>query len=125
MIAVTNVEVMEVNGKKVEIDHLPSFDIIPNPRLGTQECVYQTEMIIGKQFINHEGKTVYIGMSKKVQETIGLSFEAFEKLRSERDKLKDENGNIRAEIGYLKKKVKKYETMNFWQKLQFLFTGRI
>lgn len=90
------------------------------------------EIVRGRRFVNRHGVEVCLGLTKQVEETIGLEFECF-------DKLQNENYNLSSNIKSLQKfnnrltyekdqylfMLDKYTSLNFFGRLKFLFTGRV
>ena len=105
MICIKEIKVVDVDEDFIVVhmmDGLPPFaDLLPHNGDISQEVVEVTnEMVHGTRFINIDGKEVCIGMTKQVQDLIGLPFEAFSNMRD-----------------YM------FKTMGFFGRLKFLFSG--
>jgi len=69
-----------------------------------------SEMIEGEIFTNKRGERFCIGMSKDVQNAIGLPFECFKNLTQQNNRMQQ----VISDFG----------TMTVWQRLRFFFTGK-
>jgi hypothetical protein len=85
---------------------------------------YDIETVKGQKFVNARGEAVVIGMSKAVQDAIGLPMEAFNKQGKEIHFLRDE-------IEYLKNENKRTSSMldcycsqTRWDLIKRIFTRR-
>jgi len=85
-----------------------------------------TEMIRGRRFVNHQGEEVCIGMSKQVQEAIGLPFEVYDNMQSSISflekrcqNLNNENFWLRNRIGFMEER---FQSINLWGRIKFVFT---
>ena len=82
MLAVTKIEVANVDRRMVEIAHMPPVNSQFSPCLETEMPEIAYEMIHGKQFVNSRGEYICIGMSQQVQDAIGLPLEAFDNMNN-------------------------------------------
>jgi hypothetical protein len=123
IILIKSVETVLVNSHEV---YLPVLSDIPM-RVYSDSLLTETvsknleisrEVIRGRRFTNTKGEQVIIGMTKEVQDTIGLSFEAFENMEKERDIM----NSVQKET---LKSLKKYSDAGFLKRLRYLFTSRI
>lgn len=80
------------------------------------------ELIRGKHFINNREQVVCIGMSKQVQDAIGLPFEAFDSLQ---ETLEISNKNYSDKVTELSKLQNSINDAPFLSRLKYLFTGRL
>lgn len=87
-----------------------------------KELKMTKELIRGERFINTRGETVYIGMTKQVQDTIGLSFRAFENLRRYNEELRAHLQDVRKQE---KTAVNKIKNSGFLTRLNYLFTKQL
>ena len=85
-----------------------------------------TEMVRGRRFVNHQGEEVCIGMSKQVQEAIGLPFEVYDNMQSSISflekrcqNLNNENFNLRNRIRFMEER---FQSINLWGRIKFVFT---
>jgi len=105
MICIKEIKVVDVDEDFIMISRmegLPPFaDLYPYDDDTPLETVEVTqEMVHGTRFRNSNGLDVCIGMTKQVQDLIGLPFEAFSNMRD-----------------YV------FKTMGFFGRLKFLFSG--
>jgi hypothetical protein len=129
MLVVTNIEVKIVPEDIVQVvlqDPLTSYK---DPLEVQKEISTTIEQIKGKRFINNQGQTVCIGMSKQVQEAIGLPFEALDNLQKEckflrdiRNKLENDMNTIHSNFTTFQQKV---NNASFSNRLKYLFTKTI
>jgi len=114
VIVITKIEYKTTDNyqDKVEIFKFqnPEFDINP---LEHPQMQIHTEMIKGRRFVNAKGKQICIGMSKEVQELIGLPFEVFENLQKDIE-------NERALNKSLNESLLEHEQMGFIDRMKYL-----
>lgn len=84
---------------------------------------FEVEHVYGTTFINRWGEKVDIGATKKVQDTIGLCFEAYDNMRREIDRWYSNSCMHEYEAKKNKELLLEYTQMTFWQRLKFLFKG--
>jgi len=129
MICITDIKIVEVSKNEVAIlqtEGLPN-KLLKYVCLATppEKVEVTQEMIRGREFINADGERICIGMSKKVQDVLGLPFKTFESMNKE---LMDK----RAAVSLLKEKtmvfqneVKDFRTAGIFRRLKYLFTGKL
>jgi len=85
------------------------------------------EMIEGKKFINANGNLVCIGLSKQVQDAIGLPMEVFETQQEELSSLSQRLSNSHSRVQVLQEdsdilydQLQRYKKLTFWKRLKFL-----
>lgn len=74
------------------------------------------ENVLGRTYRNTNGEEVCVGLTKKVQDLLGLPFDEFDRMHKQIDVLNKtliEKDNIIAKI----------MNLNFWQRLIFVFKG--
>jgi len=71
-------------------------------------------MVNGYNFMNNKGEVVCIGMTEKVEETLGLIMKSFDKMSEELRCKSDQNVKMREEIRKLKNK-------SFWKKIKDIY----
>ena len=125
MILIKNIEVEVVSNDYV----YEMYEKMGKPSISYGERDYlekelkmTKELIRGQRFINNRGETVCIGMTKQVQDTIGLSFQAFENLRRYNEELREHLRNMRNNE---KTAVNKIEHSGFLTRLKYLFTKQL
>jgi hypothetical protein len=128
MILIKDIEVMNVPNNYV----YEMYEKIGNPHISyyekdhlEKEYKSTVELIKGERFINTRGETVCIGMTKKVQDTIGLSFQALNNLTKFNRELQRDLNNTIADKKKLEEKVKKINNYGFLQRLKYLFTKQL
>ena len=118
MICIKSIEVIEVERDDVEI----AYQMWPDDHYFLPDATepvaakFITETVRGRRFRNIDGKEVCIGMTKQVQDAVGLPFEAFENMEKEISNLYEEVGNLRLAISMLR-------GTGFWGRLKWLFGG--
>ena len=113
MIVIESIKTMEVDRDEWEIYHYgPTMNRVPC----NSECMESvtSEMIRGRTFVNAHGRRVCIGMSKQVQDAIGLPARAFENMSEH-----IENSNIL--INAMKKRIESFQNMNLLGRILFVF----
>ncbi len=90
-----------------------------------KELKMTKELIRGERFINTRGETVCIGMTKQVQDTIGLSFQALNTLTKFNRELQRDLNNTIADKKKLEEKIKKINSYGFLTRLNYLFTKQL
>jgi len=125
MILIKNIEVEVVSNDYV----YEMYEKMGNPYVSynerdhlEKELKMTKELIRGERFINNRGETVCIGMTKQVQDTIGLSFQAFERLHRYNKELREHLQNVRKQE---KTAVNKIEHSGFLTRLKYLFTKQL
>jgi len=126
MICIKSIEVIEVERDDVEVAHFRWPD--GYFETGDYECSPMTaeltyEMVRGRRFRNRDGKEVCMGMTKQVQDAVGLPFEAFEDMEKEIYSLNKERKRLKQEVGDLTRALMKLHNTGFWGRLKWLFVG--
>jgi len=128
MILIKDIEVMAVSSDYMYEMH----EKIGNPHISyyerdhlEKELKMNKELIRGERFVNTRGETVCIGMTKKVQDTIGLSFQALNNLTKFNRELQRDLNNAIADKEKLEEKVEKINNYGFLQRLKYLFTKQL
>lgn len=128
MTVIKDVKVVEVPGYVCQF-HPPIDDmvnvLIRNASSEPAESMqaYDVETITGRIFIDPNGYSHNIGMSRKVYETLKIPINAFNDLVA---KAEDDFKLIlekNADIKKLNDQLTHYENMGFWARLKFLFKG--
>jgi len=140
MLVVKDIKVSHVDRDQWYVNHYKEQEFaFLNPAAKVHKQEITTEMVRGRSFFNVRGEEFCIGMTKQVQDAIGLPFEDFEnknalieELRSrlfEKDRhitrqtdtiIKMEQSS-KKEIDDLVGIIFTYESMSFWKRLKFLF----
>lgn len=140
MIVVLSVEYVETNGFVMQKAVYPQTPVY-NTDGPTESPSRWTDIeeIEGKEFVNAKGEHISLGMSKDVQNLIGLPFRVFHQqeeaikqyrmmnenlkktLHNEIDSLHQSNINLSMDNDILRNKLNFYRNMSFWQRLRFLF----
>jgi hypothetical protein len=115
MLLISNVEVRRVERNPVMVDHwspmpAPVYKALDEGMDVPFQDVRQ-ELVEIRRYRDVYGKEVFLGMTSEVQELLRLPYEAYQEAGLERDKAED--------------KIKKIKKMTFWQRLKFLFTGKL
>lgn len=77
----------------------------------------EQEIVRGKRYRNEKGDEICIGIPQEIQGILGLPFSDFKRLENNINALRIETKN-------LKKELKSYKEMSFWNRLKFLITGK-
>jgi len=139
---------MEKNNKNIYITDLAityssnfSYCIIPPPEINSCPVnmpstgpIYKEEVreeIVAYPFVGSNGDVRYIGLSEKVQGTLGIIMGTFDTMSNEIRELRDTmTKNQRAysalkrDHEVLKANLKKYRDVSFFGRLKLLFKGR-
>ena len=128
MILVKSIEIMEVSDNFVyEI-----YEKMGNPHISYNEresletkLKLTREIIKGQRFINKRGESVYIGMTKEVQDILGLPLHVFNDLTNFNRNLQKRLDNVIKYKKDLELKIKNIENTGFLRRLKYLFTGKL
>ena len=113
MLAVQDIKI--VNIEEEEYKHFHTGELFATDVIDpSDKMMVSTEIVKGMQFRNHRGQTICIGMTRAVQEVIGLPMGAFDEQRKE-------ISNLHVEATILNATIYKYRNMNFWGRVKFLF----
>jgi hypothetical protein len=128
MILIKDIEVVVVPNNYV----YTMYEKMGNPSISYGERDYlekelkiTKELIRGERFVNTRGETVYIGMTKQVQDTIGLSFQTLNNLTKFNRELQRDLNNTIADKKKVEEKIKKINSYGFLTKLKYLFTKQL
>lgn len=133
VIVITKIEIKNVPEDHVRVVMHQNEKLLGiNPAEYHRQVDLAEEEIRGEKFVNNNGEIICIGMSKQVQEAIGLPMEVFRKLSEhnshlfERNtRLSRENEKISVDYDALLSVNKAIFSAGFFKRLQFLFTKRI
>lgn len=122
MILIHDIEVMVVPDDVWERYELELPKSVWDPEVRVDDLIIR-EMILGRKYINAYGQKVCIGMTKKIQESIGLPFEAFKNLEDKYERI----GNLNIEYAKLntihKSNALRLKGLNWWGRLKLVFYG--
>ena len=127
MLVVKNIEVIEVDTNMLRIAHWDELEVPKAPfRYDTAEGTIDitTEMIYGERFVNVHGEEFCIGMSKQVQEAIGLPMKIYNKMFSEMEILRTTIAQLKQRYATALAKIDKFESMKLWGRIKNVFTQR-
>lgn len=123
MICIKSIEVIEVERDDVEVAHFrwpdgyfETGDYESSPM--TADLTY--EMVRGRVFRNANGQEVCIGMSKQVQDAIGLPFAVFENMEKKIGDLQLARDTTKFKLDRL---CCRLNNTGFWGRLKWLFRG--
>lgn len=126
MIVITEIKTREVNRNAWERAKFNCDAYFEASSGDVAETVrFTNEVVLGKDFKNAHGKTVCIGMTKEVQEAIGLPFEAFEELQKLIEEFRQYNQLLFDRIERTEKRLKEYSSLSFLGRLKYLFTRKV
>lgn len=114
MLLVKSIEVEEVPGNVVAINHVEGLDDMPfalnfADKIPHAEISATKETIQGQMFTKINGERVCIGWSNQVQDVIGLPLEAFENLRNEIKALNSIMSQLRRKSDGYQKRLEKIQ----------------
>jgi len=84
-----------------------------------------TEMVRGRRFVNIRGEEVCIGMSKQVQQAIGLPFEVYDTMDNNITFFRKRNQNLESQNFNLLKRIEQHQSISFLGRVKFLFTRKV
>lgn len=124
MIVVKRVEVETFDNDSIIVHHFPD----PEPPVSAigngpiEPLNVRQELIEGKEFRNAEGECVVVGMSDEAQKVLGIPFQALENLNYRLETTQRDLERYRKYHAEYKEKVRH---AIFWERLKYLFTGKI
>jgi len=93
--------------------------------------VLENEEVVGKTFINSKGEKIIIGISKVVQETLGLPILEFERIDNEMKNLRKAYFKAITDFIEANNKIQKLEEIitkgakaDFFRRFQYFITGK-
>ncbi len=124
MILIEKIKVIQTNLEPTMIAHALSCDYEP---MSTDYIPPEitTEMVRGRRFVNIRGEEVCIGMSKQVQQAIGLPFEVYDVMENNITFFRKRNQNLESKNFSLLKRIEWHQTMGFLGRVKFLFTRKV
>ena len=124
MIAITDVKVINVDRDPLMITHLDDpFKM--NWASFPDQVEYTHEVIYGEQFLNANDEVITIGMSKVVQDTIGLPMRVFKELTDRNVELNSLLNVISDRLYRRNAQLTMFYSATFWERIKYLFTGRL
>ncbi len=124
MLAIKSIKIVQIDGDRLEfaqqqnIADVRVFDVNNKPcKMDVSEAY---EAIKGKRFFNAQGKEFCIGMSKQVQDAIGLPFEVFDGMRQQRKINIEKITRLYVETVDLKDQLNQHNKAGFWKRLKYL-----
>ena len=132
MLLVTGIEYKTVPKDVWEIQEMGcSPDFIKYPEVQKKMKKVETEIVSGRRYTNADRKEICLGISKDVQEILGIPFDDFENMQETNDRLNFNCGRVEYENSKLQIENQGYDSVieeikawNFWQRLKFLFKGK-
>lgn len=124
MLAIKSIEVVEIDRDRLVIQERKSinnvrvYDTGKKPHM--MDVASALEIIEGRRFVNANGKEFCVGMSKQVQDAIGIPFEAFEDMSNTVGENCIEITKLYAETVTLKRELKQHKEAGFWKRLKYL-----
>ena len=80
------------------------------------------EHVHGRTFINANGESVCIGMTKRVQSLLGLPFEVFDNMKNDLDMARITVAQLRDRNAALQKSMAGFKEAGLLKRLKYLFT---
>lgn len=126
MILIRDVEIVNVSEDIFKIVHFPEYPTVPfsHENAKAEDFSIEEEIVRGTRFVNNRGEEVVIGMSKKVQEAIGLPMSVFEGQEFTIESLSREVSRLRKHKWELHEELLEFKHMDFWKRLKFFITRR-
>ena len=128
MLVVKNIEVLEVDRSMLRVVYMDE-QMVHNAPLcydTAEETVpITTEMIVGEEFVNARGQKFCIGLSKQVQEAIGLPMKAFSGMSSKIETQRTTISQLKRKYGVVLAKIDKFESMKLWERIKYVFTNKV
>lgn len=119
-IFITDIKILHGDRNLIERHFIPgqsSVRLLIDDKDGYLKTVeISREQIQGRSFRNRYNEDVVIGLSKEVQEALGLPMEAF-------DSMSQTISDQRNTIWDLKSKLVNVNQMTLWQRIKFVFKG--
>lgn len=118
MILVKNLEIIETDRDPMEIVsmHLPHDYIPVNGGEKAIPCKQLRELIRGRRFRRPDGKDMIIGMTRQVQDIIGIQYEAWDTLNEALDSYRIQARKYESALDNL-------HNSGFFKRLKMLFIG--
>ena len=125
MILIKSIEIVEIDRDPVEIvSQISPHESIRVYSEGKPTDISHkvlTEYVRGRVFVNMNGQRINIGMSQKVQELIGLQFEAYENMQAANQKLRTSVAIALRDLNVLKSRLVLIQERSWLTKLVDLF----
>jgi hypothetical protein len=122
MLLVESIQVREVRGDHTQINTLMqevrAFD--PSAPVGQ---IIKTELVRGRRFVNAEGREFCIGMTKEVEEVLGLPFDIYEDMSSQIYQIGAVLRREEIKTQRLENRLKVIKDMSFWERFSRAFIG--
>ncbi|MCP4612118.1 MAG: hypothetical protein GY845_25770 [Planctomycetes bacterium] len=127
-IFVIDIEIKETTDDNIVLRCLDRMNKI-KPGNYSDRCDVEEEQVRAKKFMNKNGDAVWVGISKKVQQVLGLPFEAFENMEKTVNDLQriiehKDKKHLETVTSFISME-DRYKTASFWQRLRYLFTKKI
>lgn len=123
MIVIKEIKVVNVDRNIAEFaiaDHKP-FVWLEKPGLIPESIEVTREMVRGRIFVNTRGQRLCIGMTREVQEAIGLPFEIFDSMDQKITGLSKQNHELRCRAQAYMDWHDNFIRLNFWGRLKYAF----
>lgn len=115
MICVKSIELEVFDRDEIEYFYSPGFERDYLDIGGTgKDIKIKREMIQGRVYRDSVGREICIGMTREVQEAIGLPLEAWKRLVEEHEQK-------RLRINDLWERIENIKSLSFWDRLKCLF----
>ena len=125
MILVKNIEVVVMLQDIIPITQMNNANLYKFTDQVEKEMKILVEQVSGKKFINARGQEFCIGMTKQVQEAIGLPFKVYDNLQKEVNALRKINERIESELNQVTYYANLFRIANFYKRIKYLFTSRM
>ena len=103
----------------------PVFNLEDVQGTKCSEIFFDVEEIKGTTFVNQRGERINIGVSKDVQNTLGLAFEVF---RKQEDLITEKTQRIidlRTINSNLNQVINNFEEASLWKRIKLAFKGKL
>jgi len=122
---IEKVSVREIKGDSCEVQHYkpPALEVAEGGAIPNMAHLCTLEIVQGRYFYLPGGKEVCIGMTKEVQETIGVCFDTLESMSRINQKLIQDNMDLISASNKVQGKLSSLENRSWIRKLLDLFMG--
>jgi len=136
MLLIEDIKIREVCGNRLSVSRCKSDNTVPMNYMDAKyldsPIEYDVEHVNGERFINARGETVCIGMTKHVQDAVGLPFEAFSNMNKELDSLRASFAShvrqikdLSATLAVSTTKLDAASSASLWKRIRYVFTKRL
>ena len=113
MVVVTKIKVVHTEGNTLTLSHCNLGPVTADGHMG--DVTFTREEVKGMLFTNERGEDVYLGLTKEVEDTLGVHLKAqFLRMNA-----------LEKALSYHKGKMLRMQCASFWTRLKYLVTGEV